>query len=71
MKISISFSSQVMCLRTKLRDVGVIKSLVNREAFVMAFNDAFLVISVTLLVCDAAIWFCKPSRAEEAHSSAG
>jgi hypothetical protein len=29
----------------------------------MAFNDAFLVISVTLLVCAAAIWFCKPSRA--------
>jgi DHA2 family multidrug resistance protein len=50
---------------------AVIKSLVTREAFVMAFNDAFLVISVTLLVCAAAIWFCKPSRAEEAHSSAG
>jgi len=45
---------------------AVIKSLVTREAFVMAFNDAFLVISVTLLVCAAAIWFCKPSRAEEA-----
>ena len=50
---------------------AVIKSLVTREAFVMAFNDAFLVISVTLLVCAVAIWFCKPSRAEEAHSSAG
>jgi DHA2 family multidrug resistance protein len=50
---------------------AIIKSLVTREAFVMAFNDAFLVISVTLLVCAAAIWFCKPSRAEEAHSSAG
>jgi DHA2 family multidrug resistance protein len=50
---------------------AVIKSLVTREAFIMAFNDAFLVISVTLLVCAAAIWFCKPSRAEEAHSSAG
>jgi len=50
---------------------AVIKSLVTREAFVMAFNDAFLVISVTLLVCAAAIWFCKPSRAEEAHSSVG
>lgn len=50
---------------------AIIKSLVTREAFVVAFNDAFLVISVALRVCAGAIWFCKPFRAEEAHSPAG
>jgi hypothetical protein len=50
---------------------AVIKSLVTREAFVMAFNDAFLVITVALLVCAAAIWFCKKPSLEEAHAPAG
>jgi len=47
---------------------AVIKSLVTREAFVMAFNDAFLVITVALLVCAVAIWFCKKPGSEEAHA---
>jgi DHA2 family multidrug resistance protein len=38
---------------------AVLKSLMSREAFVMAFNDAFLVITIALLVCAGAIWFCK------------
>ena len=38
---------------------SVIKSIVSREAFVMAFNDAFFVIAIGLLVAAAAIWFCK------------
>jgi DHA2 family multidrug resistance protein len=50
---------------------AVIKSLVSREAFVMAFNDAFLVISIALLACAGAIWFCKGSSGEESHGSAG
>jgi len=49
---------------------AVIKSLVTREAFVMAFNDAFLVISIALLVCAGAIWFCKSPGAEQGHASA-
>jgi hypothetical protein len=28
----------------------------------MAFNDAFLVIAIGLLVAAGAIWFCKPSK---------
>jgi len=42
-----------------------------REAFVMAFNDAFLVIAVALLVCAVAIWFCKKPGSEEAHAPEG
>ena len=50
---------------------AVIKSLVTREAFVMAFNDAFLVITVALLVCAVAIWFCKKPGSEQTHAPAG
>jgi len=50
---------------------AVIKSLMTREAFVMAFNDAFLVISIALLVCAGAIWFCKKPSVGETHASAG
>jgi len=46
---------------------AVIKSLVTREAFVMAFNDAFLVVTVALLVSAVAIWFCKSPKLEQAH----
>jgi DHA2 family multidrug resistance protein len=38
---------------------SAIKSLVRRDAFIMAFNDAFLVVTITLLVSAAAIWLCK------------
>jgi DHA2 family multidrug resistance protein len=50
---------------------AVIKSLVSREAFVMAFNDAFLVITIALLVCAVAIWFCKKPGTEQTHAPAG
>jgi MFS transporter, DHA2 family, multidrug resistance protein len=38
---------------------AVIKSVVQRDAFIMAFNDAFLVIAIGLLVSAVAIWICK------------
>ena len=41
---------------------GVLKATITREAFVMAFNDAFLVIAIGLLVAAGAIWFCKPAK---------
>ena len=41
---------------------ALLKATVTREAFVMAFNDAFLVIAIGLLVAAGAIWFCKPSK---------
>ena len=41
---------------------ATIKSDMTREAFVMAFNDAFLVIAIALVVAAGAIWFCKPTK---------
>jgi DHA2 family multidrug resistance protein len=38
---------------------AVLKSIVTREAFIMAFNDAFLVVAIGLIVAAAAIWFCR------------
>ena len=42
---------------------SVIKSIITREAFVMAFNDAFLVVTLALIFCAVAIWVCKVPRA--------
>ncbi len=36
-----------------------IKQLMTREAYVMAFNDAFLVVGISLLVGATVVWFCK------------
>src|SRR5438105_12185618 len=43
---------------------AVLKSIITRDAFVMAFNDAFLVIAIGLLIAAAAIWFCKSPKDE-------
>ncbi len=48
---------------TALRQTyAVIKSTISRNAFIMAFNDAFFVIAIGLLVSAAAIWVCKPPK---------
>jgi DHA2 family multidrug resistance protein len=39
-----------------------IQGIVQREAFIMAFNDAFLVVGVALLLAAGLIWFCKRTR---------
>jgi DHA2 family multidrug resistance protein len=50
---------------------AVIKSIMTKDAFVMAFNDAFLVVAVGLLIAAAAIWACKtPEAAREVPSEA-
>jgi DHA2 family multidrug resistance protein len=47
---------------------SAMKSIVRRDAFIMAFNDAFLVIAISLLVAAAAIWLCKkPEHKSEAR----
>jgi MFS transporter, DHA2 family, multidrug resistance protein len=38
---------------------AMIKSVVQRDAFIMAFNDAFLVIAIGLIVSAIAIWIVK------------
>jgi DHA2 family multidrug resistance protein len=48
---------------------AVIKSVMTRNAFVMAFNDAFLVVAVGLLVAAGAIWFCKNPAGSESHAA--
>ncbi len=47
----------------------VLKMAVRKSAEVMAYNDAFLVITIGLLIGAAAVWLCKkpdPSKAEAA-----
>ena len=44
----------------------VIKSIVQRDAFIMAFNDAFLVIAIGLLVSAIAVWIVKVSQSASA-----
>jgi len=39
---------------------------VRRDAFIMAFNDAFFVIAIGLLVAGAAIWLCKKPEGKAA-----
>ena len=50
---------------------AVIKSVVSRDAFIMAFNDAFLFIAFGLLVCAAAIWACKIPKVGQARMPPG
>jgi DHA2 family multidrug resistance protein len=38
---------------------GAIKGLVRREANIMAFNDAFLVVGWGLIAGEVLVWFCK------------
>jgi MFS transporter, DHA2 family, multidrug resistance protein len=50
-----------------------LKLLVRREAYVMAFNDAFLVVMVALLIGAFLVWFChgqrKPVAARRSNES--
>ena len=36
-----------------------------REAYVMAFNDAFLIVGISLIVGAVVVWFCKKTVAKE------
>jgi DHA2 family multidrug resistance protein len=55
-----SFMSKGFDSVTALKQAyGAIQSIVRREAFLMAFNDAILVIAIVLLVAAALIWACQ------------
>ncbi len=41
---------------------SAIKGLVRRDAFIMAFNDAFFIVGIGLAVGAVAIWFCKKTK---------
>jgi DHA2 family multidrug resistance protein len=50
--------------------LGALKGVVSREAFIMAFNDAFLVMTVSIAAAALLVWFCKrpnPGAAVSAH----
>jgi DHA2 family multidrug resistance protein len=44
---------------------GQIKDVVRREAYIMAFDDAFLIVGVSLLVAAVLVWFCRQTTAKE------
>ena len=42
-----------------------LKQLVRREAYVMAFNDAFLVVMVALLIGAILVWLCHKTTSKQ------
>jgi DHA2 family multidrug resistance protein len=46
-----------------------IKNIVRREAYVMAFDDAFLVVGVSLLVATTLVWFCRKKKGRDAAAA--
>ncbi len=56
---------------TALRQAyGTLKSAVRRDAYVMAFNDAFIIVGFSLLAGAMLVWFCKkpqPGAGAGAH----
>ena len=49
---------------------GVVKRTVRRDANIMAFNDAFLIVGISLLIGGMMVWLCKkpsPGAAAAAH----
>ena len=44
---------------------GQIKDVVRREAYIMAFDDAFLIVGVSLLIGAVLVWFCRRTTAKE------
>jgi MFS transporter, DHA2 family, multidrug resistance protein len=44
---------------------GQINNIVRREAYIMAFNDAFLMVGISLLIGAVLVWFCQKTRAKE------
>ncbi len=49
---------------------GAVKRLMTREAFVMAFNDAFLIVGISLVAGAVIVWLCKKSVAKEGATAA-
>ena len=44
--------------------IGAIKRIVQRDANIMAFNDAFLVVGISLLLAAVLVWFCQKTMAK-------
>ena len=48
-----------------------IKQSMTQQAYVMAFNDAFLIVGLSLLAGGVVVWFCKKSVSGEEAAAAG
>jgi DHA2 family multidrug resistance protein len=42
-----------------------IKNTMRRDAYIMAFNDAFLIVCVALLIGAILVWFCQKTKEKE------
>lgn len=51
-----------------LKAYAAIKQVVRREAYVMAFNDCFLIVGILLLVASVLIWLSKKAAGSSAPS---
>ena len=40
-----------------------LKDIVRNNAYIMAFNDAFLVLSISLFIGAVLVWFCRQTKA--------
>ncbi len=69
--VQASFEARGFDPTTAMRQAyGVVKRTMRREANIMAFNDAFLIVGVSLLLGAIIVWFCKkpsPGAAAAAH----
>jgi hypothetical protein len=45
--------------------VIMIKDIVRRDAYIMAFDDAFLIVGISLLIGAVLVWFCRKTKAKE------
>ena len=58
--IQASFEARGFDPTTAMRQAyGVVKRTMRREANIMAFNDAFLIVGISLLLGAMIVWFCK------------
>jgi DHA2 family multidrug resistance protein len=49
---------------------GQLKNIVRREAYVMAFNDAFLIVGISLLIAAVLVWLCQKDHSKTRHGGA-
>jgi DHA2 family multidrug resistance protein len=42
--------------------LGALKAVVSREAFIMAFNDAFIIMTASIAAAAVLVWLCKKTK---------
>ena len=49
----------------KQQAYGQIGDIVRRDAYIMAFDDAFLIVAISLIICAVLVWLCKKTITKE------